>query len=143
MDSTESICQVFVYGTLKRGQCREKAWPAKPLSVDPAVVRAALFGRDDYPAMTTGDNLVLGEVWSFLPEQMPVVMEVLDEIEGTSANSENDLYHRHLIEALIPHHGSGKRQVSAYTYFYNRDLILDGFQPQPLIDGVQSWPTAR
>jgi gamma-glutamylcyclotransferase (GGCT)/AIG2-like uncharacterized protein YtfP len=132
-----TLCAVFVYGTLKRGQCRENCWPHAPLAVTPAWTFGDLFARQDYPALMPGDNRVEGELWEFLPEQMPRVLEVLDEIEGTEGNSPNDLYHRLDVEVKGT---SGSRVSRAHTYFYNRDARLDGFSRIDPVDGCQSWP---
>jgi gamma-glutamylcyclotransferase (GGCT)/AIG2-like uncharacterized protein YtfP len=80
----EPLVHVFVYGTLKRGQCREHCWP-----IAPAVTRAAwtfgrLFDLGAYPAMLPGKERIAGECWSFLEGQLPSVLLVLDRIEGTN-----------------------------------------------------------
>ncbi|WP_436715654.1 gamma-glutamylcyclotransferase family protein [Roseiconus lacunae] len=135
----------FVYGTLKRGQCREKLWPAEPSSVHPAWVVATLYGRHDYPAMTRGDSRVIGEVWTFSDSELPLVMCVLDEIEGTDGNGPSDLYHRYVVEATLlsgnlQHDRDNSDCVKAYAYFYNNDPVKDGFHVQPIDKGRQAWP---
>ncbi|OYP36583.1 gamma-glutamylcyclotransferase [Rhodopirellula sp. MGV] len=147
--SSQRITQVFVYGTLKRGECREHAWPVSPKSVHPAWIRAALFGRHDYPAIVAGGNRVVGELWSFDFDEMPQVLEVLDEIEGTTTNSSDDLYHRQTVAVFQsnPHAISADSDepadAMAYSYFYNQDLTADGFKLQPVDGGVQQWQAAR
>ncbi len=128
---------VFAYGTLKRGQCRASLWPARPLSIQPAHSQGQLYGRPDYPAMTSGDDQVHGELWMFDPDDMTRVLDRLDEIEGTNQPGQPDLYLRVQIDVLL--FGSDK-PISAWTYHYASDPSLDGFEL--LVsngDGVQ-WP---
>jgi gamma-glutamylcyclotransferase (GGCT)/AIG2-like uncharacterized protein YtfP len=128
---------VFVYGTLKRGQCRAHRWPASPLRVFEAWTRGYLLGRQDYPALTPGGQRVRGELWVFALDDVPRVLEVLDQIEGTHGNAPGDLYHRHRVTVFdlregVQHHGHG--------YFYNLDAQANGFRPVPVLDGFQCWP---
>ncbi|QDV44587.1 AIG2-like family protein [Stieleria neptunia] len=133
-----AIDSVFVYGTLKRGQCRETCWPVAPLQVIPGWVQGTLYGRDDYPALLAGKHHVAGERWMFELPLMPRVLSVLDDIEGTDGNSPDDLYHRHVVDVYGE---KGERMGTAYTYFYHRDPLADGFSEVPVIGGIQLWPT--
>lgn len=132
-----SIDAVFVYGTLKRGQCRESDWPADPLAVTECWIRGDLHGRDDYPALVPGECRVVGELWIHKAESMPLVLDVLDAIEGTHGNASLDLYHRHVVDVFS---NQGQLIRRAYTYFYNRDPLPARFAAVPIIDGVQTWP---
>ncbi|QEF99348.1 AIG2-like family protein [Stieleria maiorica] len=134
------IDSVFVYGTLKRGQCRESCWPVRPLRVMPGWIRGTLYGREDYPALLPGEHRVVGELWVFDPGAIPRVLSVLDDIEGTDGNSADDLYHRHLVEVR---NDAGELIATAYSYFYHRDPIADGFSIVPAPGGNQSWPVER
>ena len=136
-DPTNNVCAVFVYGTLKRGQCREQMWPLAPRSVQYGWTYGDLYGRADYPAMIQGSVRVKGEIWTFLPKQFGVVLDALDSIEGTDGNSPLDLYHRHMV---VVHVQSGLPNQHAHSYFYHRDPISDGFKKMPIVDGFQSWP---
>jgi gamma-glutamylcyclotransferase (GGCT)/AIG2-like uncharacterized protein YtfP len=128
---------VFVYGTLKRGQCRQTAWPSNPISITRAWIRGTLYGRADYPALTRGENRVRGELWVFAIEQMQNVLAVLDAIEGTHGNSSEDLYHRRPVNVYCD---DGSTLGHAYTYFYNRDPVAERFAIVPLSQGAQAWP---
>lgn len=75
---------VFVYGTLKRGQCRESCWPTEPLAVRSAWTYGTLYDLGPYPALLVGNDRILGELWSFEPEDVPGVLLVLDRVEGTN-----------------------------------------------------------
>lgn len=130
------ISHVFVYGTLKRGQCRGKMWPAEPISVVAAWTRGALFGRHDYPAMMPGDDRVLGELWQFDESDMETVMRVLDHIEGTNQEGRPDLYVRAIVEAFDR---DGNSIASANAYHYGTDPLLDGFH-RIKADVYVQWP---
>ena len=138
------IDAVFVYGTLKQGQCRAPMWPATPREIVPAWVRGQLFGRSDYPALRKGNDRVRGELWRFSPEDMPRVLETLDEIEGTNQPGEPDLYHREQVEVFDL---QGVSLGTAHTYLYATDPLLDGFDaieadPESTESEV-SWPANR
>ncbi|MCA9137453.1 MAG: gamma-glutamylcyclotransferase [Planctomycetales bacterium] len=135
--SESEVACVFVYGTLKRGQCRESAWPVRPLDVIDGWVLGNLWGRRDYPALLAGENRVQGQLWMFETSQIADVLVVLDEIEETDGNAPTDLYHRHLIEVNLQG-GQGVRK--AHAYFYNRDPVVDGFKQVPQVGQYQKWP---
>ncbi len=142
MESTSdpiTIDAVFVYGTLKKGQCRAKSWPAPPLSVQQAWVRGQLHGRHDYPAMTPGEDRVRGELWRFPAEAMPKVLETLDQVEGTNQPGEPDLYVR-VVTAVTD--AQSRSLGRAHTYLYATDPSLDGFRRiEPVSNsGDVVWP---
>ncbi len=133
------LTAVFVYGTLKQGQCRETLWPCLPRSVRPGWVSGSLFARHDYPAMTLGADRVLGECWEFLPAEMPRVLHVLDQIEGTNQPGVDDLYHRVRVEVYAV---NGHRIGPAFGYHYASDPLEDGFTPvyPPEPNALLQWP---
>lgn len=132
------IRAVFVYGTLKRGQCRGGLWPAEPLSIEVAWVRGTLFGRHDYPAMTAGEDRILGERWEFDAADFDRVIQTLDQIEGTNQPGRPDLYLRvHLQTWDLQGHSLG----DAVGYRYATDPRQDGFiLLDPAEDGFVRWP---
>lgn len=133
------IKSVFVYGTLKRGQCRENCWPARPIKVVPAWALGTLFSRYDYPAMLAGNDRVLGECWEFDVDDMDRVVDRLDEVEWANQPGQPDLYTRVTIDVFD---SKGQRISSALTYHYATDPILDGFTrvtPQST-EGYVAWP---
>ena len=129
----------FVYGTLKRGQCREHLWPETPQSITTAWTLATLYGRQDYPAIQTGEDRVLGEVWRFEASQMPQVIKQLDRIEGTNQPNESDLYSRCTVNCFdLNEHPLG----ISYCYFYVIDPREDGFH-RILPSDVLEHPDSR
>ena len=119
-----SIDQVFVYGTLQRGQIRGSRWPASPLTVRRAWTLGALFHRTDYPALLSGTDRVAGELWQFSPADMPEVLRTLDRIEGAGQPGEQDLYRR---VTVAVHSLENDPLGDAFTYHYARSPTEDGF----------------
>ena len=128
--------RVFVYGTLKRGECRADLWPFSPKSVVLARARGALYDLGDYPAMTLGDDWIAGEVWTFEASQMERTLQVLDEIEGYFGN-QNDLYRRLLIEC----HLEGDATANCFSYHYVPTLD-ERLRILPAERNVVAWPHA-
>lgn len=132
------ITAVFVYGTLKRGECRCGLWPAQPLSVQAAWTRGTLFGRSDYPAMTAGDDRVLGELWCFDGADIKRVLEMLDQIEETNQPGREDLYVRIEVDSWDL---TDQPLERANVYLYATDPTSDGFvRLEPGDDQFVQWP---
>lgn len=123
-NALEQLQHVFVYGTLKRGQCREDLWPQAPAQVAPAWTLGSLFDLGPYPALLAGSDRVLGELWSYEPSQMAAVLEVLDRIEGTNQPGPNE-YDR--LQVQVNSQGGGKLYAS--TYRYADQAIANQLQP--------------
>jgi gamma-glutamylcyclotransferase (GGCT)/AIG2-like uncharacterized protein YtfP len=91
---------VFVYGTLKRGGERERCWPRRPLSVEPATVLARLYDLGPYPALLPAESqdqdVVLGELWSFAVADMEATLRALDDVECFGVD-DVDLYVRRVV----------------------------------------------
>lgn len=109
--------QVFVYGTLCRGQCREECWPREPLSVAVGYVRGRLFDLGPYPAMLPGDDWVRGEYWTLREEDMPETLRVLDAIEGYAQSGEADLYRRQEVDIFPTAAGNEPPIARGVAYF--------------------------
>lgn len=125
----------FVYGTLKRGQCREACWPVRPQQIRVAYAQGELYNLGDYPAMVAGNDTIVGELWSFPESDIPTTLQVLDEIEGYRDRSD-DLYQRVVIACRAD--SPAGVSVSAHTYFYQYPL-----QPSWRITGEPCfWPSA-
>lgn len=113
---TESASAVFVYGTLKRGQERERCWPRTPQSVEPATIWGRLFDLGPYPALLPplpdDRDQVLGELWSFAAADLPETLRALDEVECYGVD-DVDLYVRQVVECTT---GDGSVRA-AHCYF--------------------------
>lgn len=83
MDSQPGqLAKFFVYGTLQRGEVRERCWPRPPLCVEPAYAYARLHDLGPYPAIVEGGDRVRGELWTLAPEDVPATLLALDAVEG-------------------------------------------------------------
>lgn len=89
------INAIFVYGTLKRGECRAQFWPHPPRRVEPAMIRGRLYDLGPYPALGPGEDIVRGEVWFLAPEHVDETLRVLDEVEG--ADRLKNAYYRRIV----------------------------------------------
>jgi len=72
---------------------------------------------------------------------MPLVLETLDQIEGTNQVGEDDLYRRVVIESW---NLKDQPLEKAYTYQYAVDPIADGFarlQPEDN-QALVRWPAS-
>ena len=127
---------IFVYSTLKRGQCRERCWPRKPQRIEPATVRGALYDLGACPALAAGDDCVAGELWHLAPEDLLPTLFELDRVEGFRGRA-GDLYERVTITCQT---ATGSRQ--AWTYRFARCEQLKSSQriaPNPNT-GQTHWP---
>jgi gamma-glutamylcyclotransferase (GGCT)/AIG2-like uncharacterized protein YtfP len=134
-----NVSTVFVYGTLKRGQSREKCWPRKPTSIQAATVRGTLYDLGPYPGLIAGDDLVAGEIWHFAAKDMAATLAALDEIEGYHGQNyhgqDDDEYRRVIVECAI-----GEKHVAAWAYQYARPAVLASAQRiTPNGQGVCQW----
>jgi len=151
------VTDVFVYGTLKRGQCRESMWPRTPLSIRPAFVRGWLFDLGPYPAMWCGDcqgiendpsenapcqcDWIKGEVWTLAKQDMSITIEELDEIEETNQPQVCNHYDQILVRAYeTPDQASAS--VLALTYqFSNQRNLSPSHRIHPAgSTSIVAWP---
>ncbi len=131
-----SVFAVFVYGTLKRGECRCRLWPRRPLQVSEATVRGALYDLGPYPALVDGPDRVAGELWTFRPEDVQPVLQRLDQVEGFYPGAKRNLYERRVVECQT----DDGRHTPAYCYFLaDRRLLVGRRRVSPGRDGVVRW----
>ncbi len=112
-DELPNLNHVFVYGTLKRGQCRERCWPVSPVVIHPAWTFGKLVDLGPYPALLPGPDRVLGELWSFREEDFGRVIHVLDKVEVTNQPGIPNEYDRVLVDVALLKSG---RNLVASTY---------------------------
>lgn len=157
------VTNVFVYGTLKRGQCREKMWPRPPFSIRPGYVRGWLFDLGPYPAMwcadcheTGGDSCdddpcpcdwIEGEIWSLAKQDMSITIAELDVIEETNQPHSCNQYDQILVRVYQSPDTplAAASSVLALTYQYSRlsDAVVEG-RIHPVVGGkVVAWPNLR
>lgn len=132
-----SVQSIFVYGTLKREQCRAGHWPHRPHCIQLAAVDGRLFDLGAYPAMIHGRNRVAGELWSFDEELVNDTLRTLDAIEDFFGEP-TDLYRREIVECEAEGEST---PLLAYAYYYARPHELDlTTEIQPSADGKCYWP---
>ncbi|MCA9133529.1 MAG: gamma-glutamylcyclotransferase [Planctomycetales bacterium] len=108
------LAHVFVYGTLKTGQCREKCWPHLPHQVQAAWTLGELYDLGAYPALVPGEDRIWGQVWSFPVAQIAGVLEVLDRVEGARPEDHPQEYHR--LQTRVNLADGGTLTASIYHY---------------------------
>jgi gamma-glutamylcyclotransferase (GGCT)/AIG2-like uncharacterized protein YtfP len=96
------LIRVFVYGTLKPGECNYRRYcDGKIVNAEAAIAQGQLFhlSRRGYPAMTAGVGTVHGFVLSFAD---PTLLQILDKLEDYHPDRprEANEYHRQQIEAF-------------------------------------------
>ncbi len=154
------VTNVFVYGTLKRGQCRERMWPRAPLSIRPGFVRGWLFDLGPYPAMWCAGchecdvdsfdddpcqcDWIEGELWSFAKQDMATTIEELDEIEETNQPHVCNLYDQILVRVYESPDSppAAAPSVLALTYQFSRpsDIPLTSRIHPVTPANVVTWP---
>ena len=102
---------VFVYGTLKKGQCREQSMNEISLGSKDENITAKMYNIGKFPAITLEKEEVLGEIHKVKKEQES--LERLDQIEGFVGYDKSSLYNRILINSS---------QGICWTYVWNRDI---------------------
>jgi gamma-glutamylcyclotransferase (GGCT)/AIG2-like uncharacterized protein YtfP len=115
---------IFVYGTLQRGQVRERCWPRPAIRVEPATVRGWLFNLGPYPALVVpaageAADTIAGELRHMAADDLDITLAALDRIEGFQ-DKRNDLYRR--VEIVCE---AADRQVPAWIYEYARAIGPD------------------
>lgn len=97
---------VFVYGTLKRGDCRHRSLAgSKFLGLATTENGYRLFHMGEYPAMVEDSHG--GQIEGELFEVSEATLRVLDEVEGVA----DVLYTRHPVRLINPVEGA-----EAYVY---------------------------
>ena len=112
-----SVHSIFVYGTLRRGQCRENQWPCRARSIVRAFVSAKLYDLGPYPAIVEGQDAVAGERWDLAPEDLAKTFFVLDQIEGFVEGRTCNLYERRIIETHSSCQLCDEKPALAFAYF--------------------------
>ena len=113
------VLPVFVYGTLMRGEVREPAWPHPPKRVTRATTAGQLYDLGPYPAMISGKDAIVGELWWMHAEHMAETLHVLDDIE-CFGRDEVDLYVRTIVRCQT----EDGETVSAHAYYFADPKLL-------------------
>jgi gamma-glutamylcyclotransferase (GGCT)/AIG2-like uncharacterized protein YtfP len=148
------ITDLFVYGTLKRGECRESLWPQKPVAIKAAYIRAQLYDLGAYPALrvdgvgvpgTWDDELdwVAGEVWSFDRDDVLATVAKLDEIEETNQPGFANLYDHVLARAYDQpgeRNGEGLGRLALVYQYSDANALVHSTRLRPRVgEGFVAW----
>lgn len=139
MSDESSITAVFVYGTLKQGQCRAKYWPRAPQLVSAATIKGRLHDLGPYPALVPGVDTIAGELWQFDAGDMESTMRVLDHVEGYGQLGV-DYYRRIVVECTR----DDGEPFEAFSYeFANPEDIAETPIVEPGKNGCVSWSAKK
>ena len=105
------IDRVFVYGTLRKGHCREQSMDKISLGSKDENIVGKMYNIGEFPAITLEEGEVVGEIHRIKKE--PVSLESLDNIEGFYGYENSSLYYRILISSS---------QGICWTYVWNGEI---------------------
>lgn len=111
---------VFVYGTLKKGGRLAGYFDSTRVSVTPSSVHGMMFDVGSFPAvvkLNTANTIVKGELHEFDPEDMDLVINYMDRLEGCRDlhNTTANLYNRTQVRVK-----KGDKTVLAWVYEFNK-----------------------
>lgn len=134
---------VFVYGTLKRGQCRQDCWPKVPRLVRGAWTLGQLVDLGPYPALLEGEDRVWGELWSFDSCDITDVHNALDRVEVTNQPGIPNEYDRIKVLVTLGEDEGDTVIASTYRFSNHQDAAKAKLlQPSEIINGYRYvvWP---
>jgi gamma-glutamylcyclotransferase (GGCT)/AIG2-like uncharacterized protein YtfP len=107
------IDKVFVYGTLKKKQCRESVMMdfSDSISINENI-KGSLIDVGSFPGLINSKKTVIGEVHT--TKEIENLLETLDGIEGFSGYNSDSLFTRILTT-------SGDN--TCWTYLWNGDMV--------------------
>jgi len=102
--------QLFVYGTLMRGEGNYRLIERYVRSARPATIEGVLVDLGAFPALIPGDGIVEG----MLLELDIKAMAITDRLEGFHAGDDHSLYLRKEVSVQL----DDGQEVQAWTYEY-------------------------
>ncbi|MFF7050018.1 gamma-glutamylcyclotransferase [Streptomyces griseorubiginosus] len=114
-DTTMSNLPVFVYGTLRPGQCNHDDYLAgRYRQAVPAIAPGHVMYAQDVPIVSDGDSSVTGDLIFLRSEVYDDTLRRLDRLEGTADSGGPGLYCR-VIRAVLTVRSDGGG-VDAWIY---------------------------
>jgi len=107
-EKCKMIDSMFVYGTLRKQECREQIMNKISLDSKNITINAKMYDIGAFPAITLEEGMVYGEIHKI--KENPNSFETLDCVEGFTKYDESSLYHRILINSS---------QGICWTYVWN------------------------
>lgn len=123
------IRNIFVYGTLLKGESNHDRFCGDALTIEPAVTTGRLYHLPyGFPAMFDApDGQVFGELMTF--PDIEITLERLDRLEGYRPGDNNNHYTR--IEKTVTVIGD-YRTVLSWLFVYPKNKFRHDFVPVPL-----------
>jgi gamma-glutamylcyclotransferase (GGCT)/AIG2-like uncharacterized protein YtfP len=115
------LIRVFVYGTLKPGECNFEQYCAdRVVATQAAIAYGALFDLHlGYPSMTAGDRPVYGYLLSFTDA---VVLDAMDQLEDFDSRRPADRNEYNRVETEV-FDLRGRSLGSAWVYLMSPELV--------------------
>ena len=104
------IDSMFVYGTLRKQECRENIMNKISLNFKNITIRAKMYDIGEFPAIILKNGIVYGEFHKIGENSI----SILDEIEGFQKYNKLSMYYRVLINTS---------EGICWTYVWNRDIV--------------------
>ncbi|MFW6264246.1 MAG: gamma-glutamylcyclotransferase family protein [Cyanobacteriota bacterium] len=123
----ESSLNVFVYGTLKPGECNHEPYcGAKAIAITKAYAKGVLFDLPTlgYPAMIEGEGKVQGFLLKFPDWSVLTLLDSLEGYDPMRSPSQNE-YQRQKITVYTPS-GEAIEEVWAYLMAHEKVKQLGG-----------------
>lgn len=113
----------FVYGSLREGFFNYDKYLAGKVSEkkDARLENMRLYHMPykGYPAITPGEDVILGEIMVINEDDYEATMKAMDEMEGfISENNPENEYHKVVLEV---ENLQTEEKEKCYVYFYNKD----------------------
>ena len=118
---------LFVYGSLREGFFNYNKYLDGKVkdNREAKLENMSLYHMDykGYPAITYGEDTILGEIITINESDYESTMKAMDEMEGfiSESNPENE-YHKILLEVEDIH---TNKKEKCFVYFYNKDKDID------------------
>ena len=118
---------LFVYGSLREGFFNYNKYLDGKVkdNREAKLENMSLYHMDykGYPAITYGEDTILGEIITINESDYESTMKAMDEMEGfiSESNPENE-YHKILLEVEDIHTNEKEK---CFVYFYNKDKDID------------------
>lgn len=124
-----SLTHVFVYGTLKPGECNYQKYCAeRVVQVRGATARGQLFALPlGYPAMTVGAGIVEGVILSFTDDLILSDLDQLEDYQPDRPPQQNE-YQRQSIQTYQRHNQQPLEMTWAYLMEITKVQAWGGVQ---------------
>ena len=130
---SKNFTQVFVYGTLKPGECNDWVIRDHVVATCPAISLGQLFSLPlGYPAMTPGNDFIQGVLLSFRDSSILAILDAFEQHDpqefarhAPGLILQQNQYQRHAIAVFTPSH---QLLGTAWAYLMTPEQIdrLDG-----------------